>query len=181
MLVKTLRFGSLLLCGAIGVLVLKAWPAAAVQFPNGKTAFDSPPRLVGMSSSFQGRGEQSTYHITLSVPENAGEPLKAIQIKQLPNVETAVLRDRTFEAYKGNRLAQSERLQLAAIGGETMPGETTVVFEQPVPSGSTVTVTVKAMNPSNGSVYQYGITAFPEGPDGIGQFLGHGRIHVYSD
>jgi acyl dehydratase len=60
---------------------------------------------------------------------------------------------------------------------DTPPGTTTVVFEQPVQPGTTVTVAVDAKaNPGFGGIYEFGVTAYPEGDQVVSQFLGYGRI-----
>jgi hypothetical protein len=60
-------------------------PANSMQLSNGEVSFDNPPTLVNTSVSSYGRNTRSTYYFTITVPENAGESLQAVKIKQLVN------------------------------------------------------------------------------------------------
>jgi hypothetical protein len=56
------------------------------------------------------------------------------------------------------------------------------VFDQPVMPGNTVTVMIPtSANPSFGGVYEFGVTAYPEGDNPLGQFLGLRRINLYGN
>ena len=62
---------------------------------------------------------------------------------------------------------------------EQQAGEVTVMFDQPIEPGNTVTVRVKPKrNPSFGGVYQFGVTAYPEGQNSQGLYLGSRRIDI---
>lgn len=157
-------------------------PANAVEFPNGQIAFDRPPRLIRTTSSFKHhRSSASVYHFILEVPADAGEPLKVVEIEQPDrSLETIVFQPEATRAFLGNKFKGGPELSLAEVGGTTAPGKVTVVFETPVPPGSTVTVSIKPeRNPFRGGVYLFEITAFPAGEDSLGQSLGYGRFHIY--
>jgi hypothetical protein len=131
-----------------------------------------------------GKETPSTYEFTLAVPKDAGQPLKAVTIAQATNVETVKFNISSSKAYVGDRLTASSEIHLASVGGEqpANPGEVTIVFDQPVQPGSTVTVALAAQqNPSLGGVYEFGVTAYPAGENGLGQFLGYGRINFYGN
>ncbi|HEY9884013.1 MAG TPA: DUF2808 domain-containing protein, partial [Thermosynechococcaceae cyanobacterium] len=126
----------------------------------------------------------STYEFTLTVPKNAGQPLKAVKIAQAENVETVKFDVSNSKAFVGDRLTASSEIQLASVGAEqpANPGEVTIVFEQPVQPGSTVTVALAVQsNPVWGGVYEFGVTAYPDGENGLGQFLGYRRISFYGN
>jgi len=73
-------------------------------------------------------------------------------------------------------------IPLMPIGGAAKPGEITVVFEQPVQPGNTVTVAIAAKaNPNFGGSYEFGVTAYPVGDNSMGLFLGYGRINFYGN
>ncbi len=172
----------LLILSALVPMTVLVRSTSAVQLSDGRTAFDSSLRLIGASSSFSSRNIPSTYYFTLKIPENAGEPLKAVKIVQQQNLETISYRDSTIRAFKGNRWARSAQLPLAAIGGRMEPGEMEIVFDPPVQPGNTVTVSVKAKrNPLYGGIYQFGVTAYPAGEKSIGQSLGFTRLNFYND
>ena len=158
-------------------------PATAVQFPNGKVAFSNPPRLINTTVNFNGREVPGgKFYFTLTVPENAGEPLQAIKIKQSENTETIEFMVEKSSAFHGGWRSEGAAIPLASIGDSApAPGEATVVFDQPVMPGSTVTIALQARrNPLYGGVYLFGVTAFPQGENSRGQFLGFGRLHFYA-
>ncbi len=157
-------------------------PAHSVEFPNGETAFNSPPVLVNASPSFNQRSVASTYYFTITVPENAGEPLQALRIQQVENAEVIDFVVQESRAFHGTQRALGAAIPLASVGGEApAPGEATLVFDQPVAPGSTITIALHAKrNPTDGGVYLFGVTAFPKGERGRGQFLGVSRLHFYT-
>jgi hypothetical protein len=165
--------------GAIFSGSLVTLPAIAVQFSNGQTAFNYPPRLVRAATSFRSANTPATYHFTLAIPENAGEPLGAVTISQRENLDTISFDPSRSRAFLGNSFAGGPEVSLASIGREypNKPGEATIVFDPPVPPGTKLTVALRAKSNPSGGVYLFGVTAFPDGEDSSGQFLGYGRLH----
>lgn len=151
---------------------------------EGQTFFSEPPQLMRVAASQTGEYTPSTYEFTLTVPKNAGQPLKAVTIAQAKNVETVKFDVGNSKAFVGDRLTASSEIRLASVGGEqpANPGEVTIAFDQPVQPGSTVTVALAVQrNPGWGGVYEFGVTAYPDGENGLGQFLGYGRINLYGN
>lgn len=151
---------------------------------EGQTFFSEPPQLTRVAASQTGEYTPSTYEFTLTVPKNAGQPLKAVTIAQAKNVETVKFDVSSSKAFVGDRLTASSEIRLASVGGEqpANSGEVTIAFDQPVQPGSTVTVALAVQrNPSWGGVYEFGVTAYPAGENGLGQFLGYGRINFYGN
>ncbi len=173
------RLGLSLCAASLGAIAL-APPhlSRAVQFPDGRTAFEAAPRLIEMTSVYPAREAETTYYITVHVPETAGESLKALRIQQLPNLETKALRDNSIQAFGGTRFARQASLPVLTIGGPDTPGEISVVLETPVPPGQTMTIGIDPdRNPRSEEIYQYHITAYPDG-NGIGLPLGVVRINI---
>jgi hypothetical protein len=163
-------------------------PASQAESPAmqraGQPFFSHPPQLTRAAATQLGADTPSTYEFTLTVPQDAGQPLKAVTIAQANNLETVKFDVSQSKAYVGERFASSSEIRLASVGGEqpTNPGEVTIVFDQPVQPGSTVTVALAAQkNPNWGGVYEFGVTAYPLGENGRGQFLGFGRINFYGN
>lgn len=159
-------------------------PLAPVMPGREQAAFSHPPRLVRATSSQLAASTPSTYEFTLNVPADAGRPLKAVTIAQATNVETVQFDVSQSSAFVGERYAAGAAIPLASVGGEqpTNAGEVTLVFEQPVQPGTTVTVAIPVTtNPSWGGVYEFGVTAYPVGEGNRGQFLGYGRINLYGN
>ncbi|PSB24430.1 DUF2808 domain-containing protein [Stenomitos frigidus] len=151
---------------------------------EGQTFFSHPPQLMRVAASQIGKDTPSTYEFALTVPKDAGRPLKAVTIAQATNVETVKFVVSSSKAFVGDRLTASSEIRLASVGGEqpVNPGEVTIVFDQPVQPGSTVTVALAAQrNPTWGGVYEFGVTAYPAGENGLGQFLGYGRLNFYGN
>jgi hypothetical protein len=149
-----------------------------------QTFFSHPPQLIRAAATQTGVYSPSTYEFTLTIPQNAGQPLKAVTIAQVENLETVKFTISDSKSFLGERLTASSEIRLASIGGSqpTKPGEVTIVFEQPVQPGNTVTVTLAAQqNPSWANDYLFGVTAYPVGENSLGQFLGYGRIDFYGN
>ncbi|PSB34366.1 DUF2808 domain-containing protein [Stenomitos frigidus] len=158
--------------------------STSTQLSSRQTFFAHPPSLNRVAASQSGRYTPSTYEFTLTIPADAGQPLKAVTIAQATNLETIKFDVGQSKAFAGGRFAAGPEIPLASVGGSqpANPGEVTVVFDQPLQPGSTVTVAIAAnANPSFGGTYEFGVTAYPEGENGRGQFLGYGRLNFYSN
>lgn len=172
---------------AIGILVptvLYGNPANAFPLGRGRTVFDKAPHLVDYTASQTGSGAYSTYKFTIKVPENAGEALQAVKIVQKPNLEDIEFDSSKSEAYVGGLFADAPSLSLTSIGGEEPKNgnEVLVVFDRPVSPGNTVTVSLKAeKNPLYGGIYLFGVTAFSEGNNSPGLYLGSASIAFDND
>lgn len=101
---------------------------------EGQTFFSNPPQLIRATVSQTGEFIPSTYAFTLTVPKDAGQPLKAVTIAQAKNVETVKFDVGNSKAFVGDRLTASSEIRLASVGGEQPAnlGEVTIVFDQPV-------------------------------------------------
>jgi Protein of unknown function (DUF2808) len=146
--------------------------------------FSNPPVVSRVYAPQTGGYVSSTYEFTVVVPADAGQPLKAIRISQLPNLETIQFDLRHSKAYRGTKLNRASEIPLMSIGGtaDEPAGEATIVFEQPVQPGSVVTLALQVdANPQIAGVYQFGVTAFPVGENSNGQFLGVERINFYNN
>ena len=177
------RNNNLLVAGslALGILMPTAFLSAnAVDLGDGRTAFVRAPRLIRTAASRGTANSPSTYHFTIEVPEDAGEALKAVTISPKENADKIDFKVSKSKAFMGDSFAGGTNLSLAHIGGSQINGsnEVTVVFDEPVQPGSTVTVSLKtSRNPRGGGVYLFGVTAFPEGENSPGLYLGSGRLH----
>jgi hypothetical protein len=148
---------------------------------NGRMAFSRAPKLIRNNASHKNASTPSTYEFTVTVPSDAGAPLQSLRIVQDPNIETVNFNVSDSKAFMGDRFGAGQELSLSSVGG-TQPtlGEATIVFAQPIQPGSTVTVALDVpQNPISAGVYEFGVTAFPVGDQGTGQFLGYGRVNLY--
>lgn len=175
-LLKTSILGTLML-GIVAPTTLSSLPAEAVELGGGRTFFVRAPRLVDATATHKAPGARSTYKFTIAVPENAGEPLKAVRITQKPSLEDLDFNIDESHASLEDSMARKRDLSVSSIGGmEPDEEEITVVFDQPVQPGSTVTVAVPGKNPTYGGAYQFGVTVFPIGEGSPGLYLGSTRL-----
>ncbi len=150
----------------------------AVEFRDGTVHFAAVPRLVKARTTHKNAGGfGATYYFTISVPDDAGEPLQRVMVEQregLSRVRFLPQRTRAF--------ADARRRQ-AVIPSDVQvdeQGHISVFFDPPIAPGQTVVVGLRPhRNPYTDGVYLFGVTAFPAGEKSQGQFLGFGRLHFY--
>lgn len=190
-----MKWCSLLITLALGSSTYWATPAPTLASPaqgmagqsmemNAKQSFfHHPPQLIRTAASQISTYTPSTYEFTIALPENAGQPLKAVKITQEPNFEIIKFATNRSQAFAGNRYAAGPQIALASIGGmENSADGVTIVFDQPVQPGQTVTIALEAKsNPSWSGIYLFGVTAYPDGQPSLGQSLGYGRLHFYGN
>ena len=155
----------------------------ALEVGKNKTVFEAGPRLTRTAATNSSINTPSTYHFTIEVPENAGEALEAVTISPKNNPDNIDFVVNKNSAFIGDSFAGGPNLDLADIGG-SLPldsDDITVVFDEPVQPGETVTVKLRAKrNPSRPGIYLFGVTAFPEGENSSGLYLGSGRLHLHT-
>ncbi len=153
-------------------------PTQAVQLADGTVYFVQPPRLVGATTTERPvYAWGAKYYFTLSLPENAGEPLQRVTITQQGggsikyNLESS-------QAFEGTWRHKGARIALGTVTMKPSQPTVEVIFNPPVTPGKTVTIGLRPVrNPSMQGTYLFGITAFPPGEKAHGQFLGFGRLH----
>lgn len=162
---------------------LMGWPATAVRLADGTVYFEHPPDLVDYSTTRQGAfAAGATYYFTIRLPANAGEPLQRVTFTQT-NGERGPHRirfrlDETV-AFEGTRRDRGDRLTLDETTVDPESRTVTVVFDPPLPPGSTATVGLRPhRNPRSGGIYLFRVVAFPAGEQAHGQPLGYGRFHI---
>ena len=165
----------------LGILLPTTFLSAnAIDLGDGRTSFEKSPRLIRTAASRSSVNSPSTYQFTIEVPKDAGEALNAITISPKGNADKINFDVSSSEAFVGDSFAGGTNLSLANIGGSQIDdsNEVTVVFDRPVQPGNTITVSLKTnKNPRVPGVYLFGVTAFPEGENSPGLYLGSGRFH----
>lgn len=176
-----LSFATVLL-GTIAIESLRVSPTQAVQLRDGTVYFVQPPRLVKVTTTFNNaQVSGATYYFTISLPENAGEPLQRITINQHQGVDNIDFRLKKSIAFVGTRSRRGEKIQLKDVTRDKKTRTVSMAFYPPVSPGKTITIGLKPdQNPMTGGVYLFGVTAFPVGEKSHGQFMGFGRLHFYS-
>jgi Protein of unknown function (DUF2808) len=168
-------FGSVLLYSSLGT------PSQAVRLQDGKVYFVHPPSLVSAATT-ERRASSSgaSYYFTLSIPEDAGEPLQQVDIAQRDGSTQGRLVQfdaEASQAFSGTRRDRGDDLTLGENHFDRDAQTLSVVFNPPVPPGTTVTLKLQPKrNPRQDGIYLFGVTAYPKGTDTHGQFLGYGRL-----
>ena len=173
---------NILLVGSVALAVLLPNSFSSINaydLGDGRTVFEKAPVLVRSAASHPVAGNSSSYQFTIKVPEDAGERLGAVTISQRENPEQIKFDVSKSKAFIGDSFAGGTDLSLADIGGQIDDSEeVTIVFDEPVEPGNTVTISLRTnRNPRSGRTYLFGVTAFPEGENSPGLYLGSGRLH----
>jgi Protein of unknown function (DUF2808) len=150
-------------------------PVSANPFGGSKVGFSHIPRLVGATTTqlaaFVSGG---TDEFTLTVPVDAGAPLQAVTLSQAENAAKI-----QFAPAQSQAVANGIPVPISAIGGATRD-DITIVFDQPIQPGSTVTISLSVnQNAGTAGSYLFGVTAYPVGDSVNGLFLGYGRITLF--
>ncbi len=166
----------------LGVNFLIVQSTEALELTSGQRVFEKAPRLIRSAANFRSRDALAYYYFTIKLPEDAGEPLKAVTILQKTNLEEITFFPGKTRAFFGDIFKKDLSIPLASA--ESLVSKQSsdnngvkVVFEKPVESGNTVTISLRARNPQYGGIYLFGVTAFPWGENSQGMYLGSGRIH----
>lgn len=168
---------------AVGIGGFAAQITQAVQLADGTVYFVQPPRLVAATTTFKEVNVWgATYYFTISLPDNAGEPLQRVTITQNEGTQDIRFDLEDSRAFEGTRSNRGLRLGLGGVTKERKTKTVSVTFDPPVTPGKTVTIGLRPVyNPMFSGVYLFGVTAFPPGEKSHGQFLGFGRLHFYSN
>lgn len=145
--------------------------------------FKKPPRLIKVSTTLDGVWAWgATYYFTLTLPENAGNPLQKVIISQRRGEENIRFQNDKIFAFEGTPSDKGKILALATSTENDETAPITVTFTPPVPPGITLTVGLQPKrNPRFGGTYLFGVTVFPVGEKSRGLYLGVGRLFFYEE
>lgn len=154
----------------------------AVQLADGTVYFVQPPDLVEATTTGNTVDELgATYYFTISIPQQAGEPLQRVTITQREGIGRIRYDLDDSRAFIGTRGRKGTRLTLGEVTNDRKTRTVTVNFDPPVTPGKTITISLRPFkNPSFAGIYLFGLTAFPVGEKSHGQFLGFARFQFYS-
>jgi len=171
---------SSLACGYLLATLMLSPSVQAEVLKEQQSFFQHTPYLIQSSGVNISPAAIATVTFTIQVPANAGQSLKAITINPIMNVEPIDFKEADTRAVMGEDYASGTLLALSSMGGEQDPNDksTTLVFEQPIEPGNTVTVRLKVeKNPLYGGIYLLKVTAFPDNQNSQGLTLGNVRLH----
>lgn len=157
--------------------------AQAVKLRDGTISFVQPPRLVAASTSYKDVNIwNATYYFTISLPEQAGEPLQKVTIDQREGVDRIRFDLEDTRAFAGTRKDRGEKIPIGEVTRDKETKTISVVFDPPVAPGKMITIALRPVqNPRSSGVYLFGLRGFPPGEKTASQFLGYGRLQFYGD
>ncbi|MBW4576856.1 MAG: DUF2808 domain-containing protein [Aphanothece sp. CMT-3BRIN-NPC111] len=155
--------------------------AHAIQLQDGTVWFEKSPSLIATTTTFNNTYVWgATYYFTLSLPENAGEPLQRVTITQIEGLDNIRYQLEDSYAFEGRRRDKGKKLTLGEVTRNRDNREVSVTFDPPVPPGKTVTIALRPVrNPFDDGIYLFGVKAFPAGEKAYGLNLGVGRLQFY--
>lgn len=172
------RFVQAILLTASLTAYITPTPGFATQFGNGQSVFDRAPRLIGASTTEPNSAVSGgMIEFKLTIPQDAGAPLKAVTISQPTNGAKIV-----FAYDRSQVMANGVAVPISSIGGNDEDDSVTIPFEHPIQPGATVTISLLVkQNAGTEGNYSFGVTAFSENDvlkDGL--FLGYARVRLFS-
>ena len=162
------------------LLPLPGAPARALEVA-GSTVFVKAPWQVDLVSYYTTVGQPlPEYYFTLNLDPEAGASLAGFTFQQIRGVDRQFpfLLSRT-RAFLGRPRREGRPVPVKTRFNDdtrTM----TLEFPEPVPPGSTVTVSVVPWtNPMQSDTYLFQVVAYPAGPDPQGSPVGIGTLRIY--
>ena len=154
----------------------------AVKLRDGTVYFVQPPDLVDATTTFDSVNVWgATYYFTITIPQQAGEPLQRLIIKQQEGADNIRYKLEDTRAFEGTRHDKGTKIELGSVTRDRKTRTVVVNFAQPIPPGKVITIGLRPVkNPYASGVYLFGVTAYPAGEKSHGQFIGFGRLHFYS-
>jgi hypothetical protein len=155
--------------------------SAYAQQLNDSTFFTGqPPLFVGAQTPDSTvNWPNAHYYFTFHLPNNSVESLGKVTIQQQENVSIIPLDSASTYAFIGTQGNVSKPLAIQTTQ-DPQTQAVTVVFNPPVPPGTTFTIRLEAQrNPPNEGTYLYSVTTFPAGNNPTGLPMGVGRLSFY--
>ena len=164
------------------LLTLPGAPARALELA-GSTVFVKAPWQVDLVSYNTTVGQPlPEYYFTLNLDPEAGESLAGFTFQQIRGVDRQFpfLVERT-RAFLGRPRREGRPVPVKArFNNDTRT--MTLEFPEPIPPGSTVTVSVVPWtNPIQSDTYLFQVVAFPAGAVPLGSPVGVGTLRIYEN
>ena len=117
------------------------------------------------------------YYFTLDLPADANQSLAQVGIQQEENLENIEFKLDETQAFEGTQDEKGQVLKLKEVTQEAETQTISVSFEEPVPPGTTLTISLQAKrNPSVEGVYLFRVSAVAAGDNSMSLDLGVGRL-----
>ena len=153
------------------------WLQAPLSFAQ--SLFDRPPARVMIHNPESTEGLRNRTTITVVVPEDAGNALGAIVLRQLPNLDRWDWGRLEPRVYFGDYSLRGKGASgLASALVPDFEEDLSIQFNPAIQPGQTVNVVFRGFNPQS-SVYQWSTELLADGEDPI-RYLGPTlRLNVY--
>ncbi len=177
--VLRLSLGTSLLMPFVSLAPLFQRAAIAVEFSDGTIHFAGVPRLVkARATQTQARTWGGRYYFTVSIPDDASEPLGQLVLRQDEGADRfgRYDLDETIAFVDGDR---QQRANVSSIDLNHDDRSLTTRFDPPIQPGQTVTLGIRPVQTPSAGIYLWGVTVFPAGEKVAPQFIGYGRLHFY--
>ncbi len=164
------------------LLTLPGAPARALELA-GSTVFVKAPWQVDLVSYNTTVGQPlPEYYFTLNLDPEAGASLAGFTFQQIRGVDRQFpfLVERT-RAFLGRPRREGRPVPVKArFNNDTRTMN--LEFPEPIPPGSTVTVSVAPWtNPIQSDTYLFQVVVFPAGADPLGSPVGVGTLRIYEN
>ncbi len=156
-------------------------PVVLLQAPASfaQALFDRPPTRVMIHNPESTEGLRNRTTVTVVVPEDAGNALGAVVLRQLPNLDQwdwGRLEPRVYLGDYSLRGTGTSGLASAVVSGAEE--RLTIQFNPAIEPGQTVNVVFRGFNPQ-ASIYQWSTELLADGEDPV-RYLGPTlRLAVY--
>ena len=164
-----------------GSVFLIASSLISTNIDNNIILFDKSPRLIDVKTSVsQVKVDDIQYYFIMSIPLDAGVPLKKIVLQQVKgNKKVSFDLDQTI-AFTGKPINREDTLFISKVQKNLDNNKVSITFKSPILPGKIFTIRLKPKNnPKVGGNYQFGITVYPEGKHPQGLYIGAGTLHFY--
>ena len=144
-------------------------PVALLQAPSSfaQALFDRPPTRVMIHNPESTEGFRNRTTVTVVVPEDAGNALGAIVLRQLPSLDQwdwGRLEPRVYLGDYSLRGQGISRLASAVVSGAEE--DLSIQFDPAIQPGQTVNVVFRGFNPQS-SIYQWSTELLADGEDPV--------------
>ena len=155
-------------------------PMLLLEVPSlAQSLFDRPPTRVMIHNPEATEGLRNRTTITVVVPEDAGNALRSIVLRQLPNIDQWDWGQSEPRVYFGDySLRGKGATGLASAVVSDSEGVLNIQLTPAVQPGQTVNVVFRGFNPDS-SIYQWSTELLADGEDPV-RYIGPTlRSHVY--
>ena len=144
-------------------------PVVLLQAPSSvaQALFDRPPNWVMIHNPESTEGLRNRTTITVVVPEDAGNALGAIVLRQLPNLDRWDWGRLEPRVYLGDYFPRGKGARGLATAVVSGPEEDlSIQFNPAIEPGHTVNVVFRGFNPQS-SIYQWSTELMADGEDPV--------------